>query len=319
MSSKILTDKITNELGDCPELQEIFVYYSTPKQLAPIQQLEREVSKYTKNINLEKFAEKLFKKYNWIPVSFVGEPWSREYFINLLKEKKLKHKLPTKPKIRLNKEILNDLKALADITYLNEYRKAIFCQVNLNIRPLFDNIATIGKLKDWKDVGLLTHKEILDMIKTGKDMRRIVEERKQNPIIIYTARADEFDIKGADAVRQHEEKFKFVSKNIKEIKGTTANKGVYKGTVRVILRHQDFDKFKTGEILVATMTSVDYIPLMKKAGALITDEGGLACHAAVVSREFNLPCIIGTKIATKVLKDGNKVEVDANFGIIKIL
>jgi len=150
-------------------------------------------------------------------------------------------------------------------------------------------------------------------------MRHIVEERKQNPIIVYTAGIDKFTIKGSDVAKQHEEKFKIISENIKELTGTIANKGLYKGTVRVVLRHQDFDQFKTGEILVATMTSVDYIPLMKKAGALLTDEGGLACHAAVVSREFNLPCIIGTKIATKVLKNGDTVEVDANTGIVKIV
>jgi pyruvate,water dikinase len=58
---------------------------------------------------------------------------------------------------------------------------------------------------------------------------------------------------------------------------------------------------------------------MKKAGAIVTDEGGLTCHAAIVSRELRVPCVIGTKIATKVLKDGDLVEVDADRGIVKIL
>jgi len=157
VSSKILTNKIIEQLKNNPELQEIITYYSTPKQLAPIQKLEKEAVKYNKENNLEKFADKLFKKYHWIPVSFVGEPWTKEYFVNLLKEKRLDHKTTIKPKTKLNKKLLNELKALADITYLNEYRKAIFCQVSLNIRPFFNNLATIGKLKDWKDVGLLTH------------------------------------------------------------------------------------------------------------------------------------------------------------------
>ena len=56
---------------------------------------------------------------------------------------------------------------------------------------------------------------------------------------------------------------------------------------------------------------------MKKASAIITDEGGLSCHAAIVARELGIPCIIGTKIATKVLKDGDRVEVDADKGIVK--
>lgn len=65
------------------------------------------------------------------------------------------------------------------------------------------------------------------------------------------------------------------------------------------------------------MTRPELMPAVKKAKAIITDEGGLTCHAAIVSRELGVPCIIGTKIATKILKDGNLVEVDANKGIIR--
>ena len=67
------------------------------------------------------------------------------------------------------------------------------------------------------------------------------------------------------------------------------------------------------------MTNSFFIPIMKKAKAIITDEGGITCHAAIVSRELNIPCITGTKIATKVLKDGDMVEVDAERGIVKII
>ena len=67
------------------------------------------------------------------------------------------------------------------------------------------------------------------------------------------------------------------------------------------------------------MTSPDYVPAMKRASGIITDEGGLLSHAAIISREFSKPCIIGTKIATRVLKDGDFVEIDANKGIVRIL
>jgi pyruvate,water dikinase len=67
------------------------------------------------------------------------------------------------------------------------------------------------------------------------------------------------------------------------------------------------------------MTQPEFLPAMKKAVAIITDEGGLTCHAAIVARELKRPCIIGTKNATKILRDGDYVEVDANNGIIKIL
>jgi pyruvate,water dikinase len=67
------------------------------------------------------------------------------------------------------------------------------------------------------------------------------------------------------------------------------------------------------------MTLPDYVPAMKKAAAIITDEGGVTCHAAIVSRELKIPCIVGTKIATKVLKDGDMVDVNANHALVTIL
>jgi len=89
--------------------------------------------------------------------------------------------------------------------------------------------------------------------------------------------------------------------------------------VKIIKTKDDLLKFKKGDILVAEATVPDYVPAMRKAGAIITDLGGLTSHAAIVSRELGIPCIIGTKIATKVLKDGDFVEVDANKGIVKII
>jgi len=71
--------------------------------------------------------------------------------------------------------------------------------------------------------------------------------------------------------------------------------------------------------MVACMTKPEFVPAMKKAIAIITDEGGLTCHAAIISRELGIPCVIGTKVATKILKDGMEVEVDADKGIVKII
>jgi pyruvate,water dikinase len=67
------------------------------------------------------------------------------------------------------------------------------------------------------------------------------------------------------------------------------------------------------------MTTPDYVSAMKLASAFVTDEGGIMCHAAIIARELKKPCIIGTKIATKVLKDGDLVEVDADRGVVTII
>ncbi|MFA6445808.1 MAG: PEP-utilizing enzyme [Candidatus Paceibacterota bacterium] len=108
--------------------------------------------------------------------------------------------------------------------------------------------------------------------------------------------------------------------NSGEIKGQSGSKGIVRGVARIILDVVDGKKrLGVGEILVTGMTRPEYVPLMKISGGIITDEGGITCHAAIVSRELNKPCVIGTKIATRILKDGNLVEVDANKGIIRII
>ncbi|MEN9626429.1 MAG: hypothetical protein RL557_757 [archaeon] len=107
--------------------------------------------------------------------------------------------------------------------------------------------------------------------------------------------------------------------DVKSITGKVANKGRVRGIARIIYDPRKFHSFTEGDILVTSMTRPEFVPLMKKASAIVTDEGGIACHAAIVSRELNKPCIIGTKIATQVLRDGDEIEVDANSGLIRII
>ena len=107
--------------------------------------------------------------------------------------------------------------------------------------------------------------------------------------------------------------------SLNEFSGFVAMRGIAKGMVRIIKRKDQVSLAKDGEIIVSSMTTPDYVPAMKKAVGFITDEGGIMCHAAIIARELKKPCIIGTKIATKVLKDGDLVEVDADKGVVKIL
>lgn len=74
---------------------------------------------------------------------------------------------------------------------------------------------------------------------------------------------------------------------------------------------------KKGNILITGMTRPEILPVIKLASAIVTDEGGITCHAAIVAREFNIPCVVGTLFATKVLKDGDVIEVNANQGIVR--
>nr|WP_303084207.1 phosphoenolpyruvate synthase [Dialister invisus] len=104
------------------------------------------------------------------------------------------------------------------------------------------------------------------------------------------------------------------------VKGLPASPGMAAGKCHVITDPKDIDTFKEGEVLVTTMTSPDWVPAMKKAVAIVTDAGGMTCHASIVSRELGIPCVVGTKSrsveATGVLKTGQDITIDARNGIV---
>jgi len=100
------------------------------------------------------------------------------------------------------------------------------------------------------------------------------------------------------------------------LRGLGASPGIGIGEVKVIFSEDEIWKIKVGDILVTTMTTPDMVPAMQKAAAIVSDEGGMTCHAAIVSRELGVPAVVGTKEATKVLKDGMVVTVDGEKGIV---
>jgi phosphoenolpyruvate synthase/pyruvate phosphate dikinase len=106
---------------------------------------------------------------------------------------------------------------------------------------------------------------------------------------------------------------------VSELKGAVAYPGKVRGVVKIVNAVKDMEKFKEGDILVSYSTNPSLVPAMNKAAAIVTNTGGVTCHAAIVSRELRTPCVIGTGFATKVLRDGDVVEVDARKGIVKIL
>jgi len=110
-----------------------------------------------------------------------------------------------------------------------------------------------------------------------------------------------------------------ISSESNTITGNIAYPGVARGRVRRIMGHKQISVIEEGEILVSPMTMPDFLPAMERAAAFITDEGGMTCHAAIVAREMQKPCIVGTKVATQVLRDGVLVEVDANAGLVRLL
>jgi len=106
---------------------------------------------------------------------------------------------------------------------------------------------------------------------------------------------------------------------MKELNGISACLGKAIGKVQICRTLDEIKKFREGNILVTMMTRPEFLPAIKKAAAIVTSEGGVSSHAAIISRELGIPCIIGTKIATKVFNEGDFVEVNANHSLIKII
>jgi len=150
------------------------------------------------------------------------------------------------------------------------------------------------------------------------DYKQIIKKRKDGNLYYYDE--NYFRDVPIDYSNVKKTLFELMDKDKnKEIKGNTAQKGFVTGNAKVILNQSQFKNFKDGDILVTSMTRPEFIPLIKKASAIVTDEGGLTCHAAIISRELKKPCIIGTQNASRLIKDGDLIEVDADNGIIKIL
>ncbi|XXT21303.1 phosphoenolpyruvate synthase [Sorangium sp. So ce429] len=100
------------------------------------------------------------------------------------------------------------------------------------------------------------------------------------------------------------------------VSGLGASPGTASGTVRVLRSPEEGQRLQAGEVLVAPMTSPDWVPAIRRAAALVTDSGGMTCHAAIVSRELRIPCVVGTRSATRTLRDGELVTVDGAHGKI---
>jgi len=122
-----------------------------------------------------------------------------------------------------------------------------------------------------------------------------------------------------DFARQ--EKYVFVEDRAKaasgSVKGQVASPGRASGRVKLVFTTRDLKKVKKGDILISPMTTANFMPAIEKAAAIITDEGGIICHAAIIARELNKPCLIATKISTKIFKDNDLVEIDTFARVVR--
>ena len=121
-------------------------------------------------------------------------------------------------------------------------------------------------------------------------------------------------------IKSLEKKYYVVVEKTREIRGRMACLGgIITGRAKVCLDKSEISKVKRGDILVAQFTTPDFVPAMEKAAAIVADQGGLSSHAAIVSRELGVPCVIATENGTRIIKDNDLLRIDAKHGIVKIL
>ncbi len=262
-------------------------------------------------------SEELFKRIKDV----IDEAKDRLAHIEQDQEKaKIKFEQVCK-KFELTADLLTYIDAAKEIHYLRQHRADSLYKAG---RDVMEFMTTIGKRFgfDYNGLTAMTWQEVSESLLKGQLIvdREIISARQTGYGILLVNRELSFitgDALAGELAALPKEK----EEVIKEIQGDIAFKGKYRGRVVIVSTSEEIDKVQQGDVLVSPETDPYYVPAMVKAGAIITNEGGILSHASIVSRELGVPCIIGTRIATSVLKDGDIVEVDASGdeGYIKVI
>lgn len=338
-------NKVIKESNLDIDINEAFTTLTTPLEKSYISEEETELLKLFSKYKLKK-DDKSFKQeierfandYGWLYYKYLGPSKTAMDYLRQLQE--------------MDKEDIDPEAELAKISQNKEKIKtnqqSLYNKLNLDdkTKDLISFARQIVFMKDQRKAGQFYGCYIKDKILSEvarrlsltltqvrnflpQEISPALLERKFDAkklddrhalALRYSSKDDDQFLSGPEAEKfLHNQQFTTIDTDIKELKGACACVGRSKGTVRIINVPEEMNKMSQGDIMVAHATFPGLVPAMKKASAIVTDEGGLACHAAIVSRELGVPCIVGTKIATKILKDGDIVEVDANKGEVKIL
>jgi len=220
-------------------------------------------------------------------------------------------------KLKLSKDLLALIEISEDFTYWQDERKKGTFWTTHYFSLILAELAKRTNV-DIENLKYMDCREVSNIFSNCPDVEELAARKKNSVFywdkggfeVVHSAKSD----KVREAVLGKTD-FSMVD----DFRGLTASLGKAIGQVKLVRSVTEMGKINKGDILVAVMTRPDYVPAMKKAAAIVTDEGGITSHAAIVSRELGIPCIIGTKIATKVLKDNQLVEVNANHGWVKII
>lgn len=338
------------ERNQVKDIFSAFEILSQAKNLSIIQQekgdllkLVKKIKEYKLSINSQSFNKIIknhLKKYAFMGMYyFRGRPWQTNDVLIRLKSwlkndwqnelRKLnrlqKANLETKRLIKKYKFTLYKKKIITlmkEMTYsINRYDE-VHNFYSLKSQPLLKYIAKKISVS-YAELIEINFTELLNLLKLSKKatlaFRKILRLREQNSALITIKGKTKIltDNQAKKFFQQEIGKEKIIYKDI--LKGQCACAGKVSGRVVVFKSVADISKVKKGNVMVAYSTVPSFVPAMEKAEAIVTEMGGLLSHAAIVSRELGISCVIGVENATKVLKDGDKVEVDATKGIVKKL
>ena len=265
-------------------------------------------------------------KYCWIPVGYADEEsWTEKDFIKelntienpneelrMIQDACLKHDKEKKElleKLNFSDSITRLVDVISDFVYHKDNIRAHMNQSFYYSKPLFMEIASrLGVT--LADIKRFSGDEIADMLKT-KRFNNFESEKRKKAWVFGVDGDKKISLSGPEALKFIEEELKEDISEIKDLIGSPASSGKLEGKVLIIHKPSDYNGEKDF-ILVTPMTTPELMHIAKNALAIVTDEGGITCHAAIISRELGIPCIVGTKHATKVLKNGDIVYVDTS-------
>ncbi|MGA2418280.1 MAG: PEP-utilizing enzyme [Candidatus Staskawiczbacteria bacterium] len=324
--------KLFDEISEKNKLNQYFSELSIPSSSSFIAKEEDDLEKISKlPAKAQKIAlQKHLQKYFWVQNSYAGaQKLNIKFFEKRLRDFK-KQKIQKKEKakndlireLKLSSEIKKMIEIIDFTTIWQDERKANVLKSISYTNKAAEEIARRIKT-DTKTIFYLGPVEVASL-KSLKDIKRCEKELKLRAkgTFLLIENGKDFFVSGRqykELLKEREKLTKSVKQTEKIINGSIANGGTAIGRVVVCKNLSDMKKVRSGDVLVTSMTRPEYMSAIKKAAAIVTDEGGITSHAAIVSRELNIPAVIGTKMATKILKDGMIVEVRANHGFVKII
>ena len=281
------------------------------------------------------------RKYCWIPFDYDGPAWDERYFIDRARSM-IKQRIDPKKKLA---ELARERKILAkqqqeyaraaglykdshyaylfklarELMYLKDYRKDVLFESYYHMDKLIREIGLRLGLTAVQVKHILPSEMQDALVRRQYDPNALNERIKYSVLVYSTKGMRLYTGKQAHKIVRKRVKIERRARNVKELHGQCAYTGCVYGVVRIVCAPSDMIKMKKGDILVSVATNPNLLPAMQKAAAIVTDKGGITSHAAIISRELKIPCVTGTGIASHVLTDGDRVEVDAAKGCVRIL